>query len=522
MVLELLKSLLQRAGLSKQLLFTCRSSSTTTLLSSQKKKTTIHHHRSMCHSTIAGKATPAGTEQFVAAAKLPLYHKFNLSQLTINPLIHGPPRPTLKQQAINIDSLQFGDQLLIQAVHQKANCLYIYKHYVGNDSWAVSPTTLSTIMGGGKNRNSFVTVAGLGFATNRIQLLHRLDEALSKTSLECIDMAIIDCDSATFGGENSDFDLLNDSLEALESLCQEGRLQSYGLNISVPPYTHHTPPVRSSSALSMVPSYIESVLAEGQMSYADLVMYPISPSHAIPASYPMLDPSPDVYQSDEVSAEDTRTFTRGAVDPLLCFQGAQLARVVMPSDTADLKKKLAMMSKNGHNHGGSTINTNNIYLDPLDDPEIQAIIQDEEAAETLDNDPSASSSSSSSGSPLHPTGSKDFEMQRIQTLCMVPDAILLSPSIQEPMLGAQLDALCPPLCTTPRLQDKAIRAVLSVGVEVLVLDAACSAAMGGVLALKPSDLITSDQTDTLFGHFTVSNEESHLPSTSPPAYAGSA
>ena len=497
MVLKL-KKCLQRSGVSNLLL--------------SLRQTCPHHSKS--HSTIAGKATPAGTAQFVTTAKLPLYHKFHLSQLSINPLIHGPPRPTIvNQQTINLDSVRFGDQLLIQAVHQKANCLYIYKHYVGNDSWAVSPTALSTIMAGGKHRNNFVTIAGLGFATNRIQLIHRLDEALSKTSLECIDMAIIECDAATFGGENSDFDVLNDSLEALELLCQEGRLQSYGLNISVPPYTHHTPPIRSSSALSMVPSYIESVLAEGQMSYADLVMYPISPSHAIPASYPMLDPSPDVYQSDEISAEETRTFTRGAVDPFLCFQGAQMTQVVMPSDTADLKKKLAMRSNNGHNHHGNSINNNNIYLDPLDDPEIQAIIQDEEAAETaatesnLPTKDTLDTDSASSNSSVHPIISKDFELQRIQTLGSIPDAILLSPSEKESFLAAQLDALCPPLHTTPRLQDKAIRAVLSVGVEVLVLDAACSAAMGGMLALKPSDLITSDQTDALFGHFAVTNND---------------
>ena len=40
----------------------------------------------------------------------------------------------------------------------------------------------------------------------------------------------------------------------------------------------------------MVPSYLESVLASGDMPNADLVLYSISPSHAIPASYPMLDP----------------------------------------------------------------------------------------------------------------------------------------------------------------------------------------------------------------------------------------
>jgi hypothetical protein len=44
---------------------------------------------------IDGQATPEGTKRFVARSKLPLYHHFMRSKLVINPIIHGPPLPSL-------------------------------------------------------------------------------------------------------------------------------------------------------------------------------------------------------------------------------------------------------------------------------------------------------------------------------------------------------------------------------------------------------------------------------------------
>ena len=41
---------------------------------------------------VPGKATTGATKAFVARAKLPLYHTFNQSKLTINPVIMGPAK----------------------------------------------------------------------------------------------------------------------------------------------------------------------------------------------------------------------------------------------------------------------------------------------------------------------------------------------------------------------------------------------------------------------------------------------
>lgn len=253
---------------------------------------------------ISGRASQEGTARFVASAQLHLHHKFHVSGLSINPVIHGPPRPKLRMQPVPSLSVRpgLGDQLLTTAVQRNGiNCLYVYNHYLDKTNWHASAATLASLMTSdhGHSRESFVAVAGLGYATSRTELFRRLEEALTLTTLEYVDFAMIDCDTTTFCGENADFDVLNDSLEALEALSKDGVLQSYGLRVSVPPYSYHSPPVRSSGALAMIPSYLESVMCEGQMQHADLILYPISPSSAIPASYPMLDPSPDVYQSDE-------------------------------------------------------------------------------------------------------------------------------------------------------------------------------------------------------------------------------
>jgi hypothetical protein len=86
-----------------------------------------------------------------------------------------------------------------------------------------------------------------------------------------------------------------------------------------------------------------------------------------------------------------------------------------------------------------------------------------------------------------------------------PDIVLISgayPESTEESIRQYLDDMCPALKSTPRLQDKALRAVMSVGIDVTVIDAELSASIGK-LALKPSDLISSDETDELFGTFSV-------------------
>jgi hypothetical protein len=67
------------------------------------------------------------------------------------------------------------------------------------------------------------------------------------------------------------------------------------------------------------------------LEYADFVSYQISPTTAIPATLPMLEPdeydgsiSPAAYVNEKgrgIVTEKSRKFTRMALDPLLCFSG---------------------------------------------------------------------------------------------------------------------------------------------------------------------------------------------------------
>jgi hypothetical protein len=211
------------------------------------------------------------------------------------------------------------------------------------------------------------------------------------------------------------------------------------------------------------------------------------------------------------STEQTRTFTRGAVDPLLCFRGVDPTRIVPPSSAspAELAQRLAAARPDGPPD-------DRVYLDPLDDPAVLAAMKavDDGDGDGGQSGVAAGADAHAHARPGHGGGDGEGEGERAarrrQTLSAEPDAVLVSapratPSAaldRERLWAARLDTLCPPLAATPRLQDKAVRAVLSVGVEVLVVDAASSAAMGP-LRVAPGDLVTSDQTDALFGAFSV-------------------
>lgn len=76
-----------------------------------------------------------------------------------------------------------------------------------------------------------------------------------------------------------------------------------------------------------------------------------------------------------------------------------------------------------------------------------------------------------------------------------------SPAFESAVRKA-LDTCVPSLVSTPRLQDKALRSVFSIGIDMAIMDAELSARMGK-LALHPRDLLTEDETDDLFGRFRV-------------------
>ena len=86
---------------------------------------------------------------------------------------------------------------------------------------------------------------------------------------------------------------MTDLVNVLEKISMDGLLHFYGIYMDFPPYSYHTPPLRSMSDYFITPGTIEESLY-ADLRYADLVVYQISPTTAIPATYPMLDPDIDL------------------------------------------------------------------------------------------------------------------------------------------------------------------------------------------------------------------------------------
>ncbi len=72
----------------------------------------------------------------------------------------------------------------------------------------------------------------------------------------------------------------------------------------------------------------------------------------------------------------------------------------------------------------------------------------------------------------------------------------------EKHLAHALDTLCPALESTPKLQDKALRLVFSVGVDVVMLDAETSGIINK-FSLQHKDMVSSDDSEAVFGGFLI-------------------
>lgn len=156
--------------------------------------------------TIPGEATQQGTEKFIVSSGIGLFHKFNVSKLYINPIIHGPPRlqPIHPKRPISPINRKLADNQLLTAVHRNwSNMIYVYNYYSDNkDVGYWNATVLPHIMlrktikdvpnPHYRPRESLVTVAGLGLVTDYKEILRRLDQARETTGLEKIDFAIIE------------------------------------------------------------------------------------------------------------------------------------------------------------------------------------------------------------------------------------------------------------------------------------------------------------------------------------------
>lgn len=75
------------------------------------------------------------------------------------------------------------------------------------------------------------------------------------------------------------------------------------------------------------------------------------------------------------------------------------------------------------------------------------------------------------------------------------------------IINETLNELCPALSSTPMIQQKALRIVFSIGVDVVIVDAETSAYLGK-FSLTPRDLVNSDQTGTVFGSFCIPSSSS--------------
>lgn len=434
-------------------------------------------------SAIVGRATTLGTQNFVRTSSLPLYHCLEQAKLYVNPIIHGAPTPsTLTQEDSEIC---FAEALL----KNRSNCLYVYNHSGPKKApWTIGATALRDILDvGNVDRAEIVTVAGLGKVTNNVaeQIASRLKEAKDLSNLAEIDIAIVEFDDDSF---NKSPNCLDETIVALEGACSEGQLATYGLHINVAPYSYHTPPLRLTSNLAMLPPLIEDSLTEGKAPHGDIVMYAISPTTALPATYPMLDPNPDDYdlaaiesklkanapsegENEEGEIVDTeltggekkRRFTRIASGALSCRRGRGKA-------TDSLQDDLQRQAE----HASST----------------------EESTENLNSQINATESRDSHN--LDEMAHSDCE-GGAETVPLLSHSL---PPRLEQHLGEALDTLCPPLVSTPLLQTKALRIVMSVGIDAVMLDAELSARMGKVTLGGP-DLLTSAETDDIFGTFAL-------------------
>lgn len=197
---------------------------------------------------LRGKATVAGTQAFVEAFKLPLYHCFSFSGLRVNPIVHGPPLYLHDPEIGPLLASEKADEYMERALLRNgSNCVYVYNHYMhrgeslvwssnklkqlliakndtpsthsddmnNNDSLTRSsmvgrrnrlrtrpgvpatPAEKEKMKMGGETyqnvlkREGIVAIAGLGVVTEEKEMMRRLQEAYEKSELEYIDMVIV-------------------------------------------------------------------------------------------------------------------------------------------------------------------------------------------------------------------------------------------------------------------------------------------------------------------------------------------
>jgi len=78
---------------------------------------------------------------------------------------------------------------------------------------------------------------------------------------------------------------------------------------------------------------------------------------------------------------------------------------------------------------------------------------------------------------------------------------MIPKKVSDNLKGA-LDSMCPALKSSSKLQEKAMRIVLSQGTECVLVDSDTSAALGKI-NLDTSELLTAEETDQVMGTFAI-------------------
>ena len=483
--------------------------------------------------SVPGKATPEGTKRFTETSKLPLYHVFANSNLTVNPIIVGPPKDA------NGEFMEANHSIKHCILQNRSNCVFVSNFEInpnGNHKvwWTTEVNQL--LQNGMVQRDEIVTVANLGTVTDRDEIVERIVLTSELCGLEELDAVVIKIDKQFFThhenrksgrikGPKKKIGNIVELVQVLEKICSSKNLHFYGIHADFPPYSYHTPPIRSMSDYMGTPRAIEESM-QTEMKYGDFMLYQISPSTALPATYVMLDPGrdwADVYREEDSDTPDgvpllceaTRTFTRGSLDPLLCYPGrAPMSHdrgegtFLSQGDMAAVNKRLSrVLSKEeerykAENHGELP----SLEADEGGNDMPRGDFMNEHLSEEIENN-------------------GDFKdgvgRAKMNIISVVEDGVdesgdnnnhdnsipLLSgilPAKAERKMGESLNNLCPHLVTSPRLEDKALRLIFSVGVDVMVVDA-ISCAVIGKLAVRPSDLLPIAATEKIFGNFMIEN-----------------
>eukprot|EP01031_Cornospumella_fuschlensis_P028667 gene28667-34611_t len=437
---------------------------------------------------VPGKACPKATQSYIKKSGLPLFHMFDRTALVSSPIIQGPFQDF--DDSIDHDAIL---EVMKHSISNKINSFVVYSH---NRKPYSIPHMAKLIQSNLIKREETITIADFGVIGKDADIKKRLDEAKKLTSLEHIDMAFIQINDDVLKNDRLS---LQSHMQALEDMCQEGKLQGWGARISITPYNLHKPmpqkvPGESNFFFPMMFEALTSTYA-----HLCLVLYPLSPSSAIPPTYPLMNDTED--EDDDDDAEEALA-DRGAV-----FRDKNDVGGARGSSSED---KSSQQDEDGMKQVEEYLNQERVISRVAHNPLIcyradipqsdRSVVPPrtiQEAIERLDQVNrvqekglrDAPSSAQQASASVHPS----------------PPLILISnllPPADEAALHAELDRLCPPLKTSKSLEEKAFRIVTSLHVDVCMVDAEYCAALRK-WSIGGEDLLSEDHTQDLTEAFEV-------------------